>query len=64
MTLLDRRETCSTHNVDNFDAMDLVDVDNEVVGANDEDVMVADDEEVFRVSSSWSNASANSSTIR
>jgi hypothetical protein len=30
--------------------MDLVDVDNEVVVANDEDVMAADDEKVFHVS--------------
>jgi hypothetical protein len=34
--------------------MDLADADNEVVGVDDEDVMVADDEEVFCVSSSWS----------
>jgi hypothetical protein len=30
--------------------MDLVDIDNEVVVVNDEDVMSADDEEVFYVS--------------
>jgi hypothetical protein len=44
--------------------MDLVNINNEVVAVDDEDVMVADDEEVFYVSSNWSNAGANSSTIR
>jgi len=37
-------------NVDNSDAMDLADVDNEVVAVNDEDIMAADDEDVFCVS--------------
>ncbi len=36
--------------------MDLADTNNEVVAVDDEDVMVANDEEVFCVSSSWSNA--------
>ncbi len=44
--------------------MDLVDADNEVVAINDEDVMAADDERVFCISSSWSNVSADSSVIR
>jgi hypothetical protein len=44
--------------------MDLVDIDNEVVVVNDEDVMSADDEEVFYVSNSWSDVDADSSTIK
>jgi hypothetical protein len=40
----DLRDTCSARNVDNSDAMDLVDADNEI--------MVVDDEEVFYVSNS------------
>ncbi len=61
--MLDQCNTCSARNVDNSDAMDLVDVDNEVVAVDDEDVMATDDEEVFYVSSNWSDAGADSSTI-
>jgi hypothetical protein len=52
------------HNVDNFDAMNLADVNNEVMVVNDEDVMAANDKELFYVSNSWLNVGANSSTLR
>ncbi len=48
----DRCDTCSARNVDNFDAMDLTDIDNEVVVIDGEDIMSTDDENVFYVSSS------------
>jgi hypothetical protein len=44
--------------------MNLANVNNEVVAVDDEDVMVVDDEEVFYVSSSLSDAGANSSAVR
>jgi hypothetical protein len=44
--------------------MDLADAYNEVVVIDDEDVMAANDEEVFCISSSWFDVGANSSTIR
>jgi hypothetical protein len=44
--------------------MNLANVNNEVVAIDDENVMVADDEELFCVSSNSCDAGANSSTIR
>jgi hypothetical protein len=44
--------------------MELVDADNEIVAVDDGDVMVAIDEEVFYVSSSWSDAGADLSAVR
>jgi hypothetical protein len=44
--------------------MDLPDAHSEVVMVDDEDVMVANDEEVFYVSNSWSDANADSSVVR
>ncbi len=60
----DRRDTYLARNVDNSDAMDLANANNEIVAVNDEDVMAANDEEVFCVSSNWSDASADSTTVR
>ncbi len=51
-------------NVDNSDAMDLVYANNEVMAVDDGDVMAVDDEEVFCVSSSWSDAGADSLAVR
>ncbi len=62
--MLGRCDTCSAHNVDNSDVMDLAVVDNEVVAVDDEDIMVADDEEAFCVSSSWFDEGADSSAVR
>jgi hypothetical protein len=42
----------------------LGDFNNEVVVVYDEDVMAADDEEVFCVSNNWSDAGVNSSMVR
>jgi hypothetical protein len=44
--------------------MDLADANNEVMAVDDEDVMAADDEEVFCISNNWSDANADSSTVR
>jgi hypothetical protein len=53
----DQRDTCSAHNVDNSNAMDLVDADNKVVVVDDEDVMAANDAKLFCISNSWWHAS-------
>jgi hypothetical protein len=44
--------------------MDLVDADNEVIVVDDEDIMVAGDEEVFYVCNSWFDAGVNSLVLR
>jgi hypothetical protein len=44
--------------------MDLADVDNEVMVVDDEDIMAANDEEVFCVSSSWSHSGVDSLMVR
>jgi hypothetical protein len=44
--------------------MDLVNAENEIVAVDDEDVMVADDEEMFYVSSNWFDAVVDSSAVR
>jgi hypothetical protein len=44
--------------------MDLADVDNEVMVVDDEDIMAANDEEVFCVSSSWSDSGVDSLMVR
>jgi hypothetical protein len=44
--------------------MDLADADNEVMAVDGEDIITADDEEVFCISNSWSDANANSSVVR
>ncbi len=60
----DQCDTYSARNVDNSDAMDLADVDNEVMVVDDEDIMAANDEEVFCVSSSWSHSGVDSLMVR
>ncbi len=48
----DQHDTCSAHNVDNSDVMDLANVDNKVMAIDDEDVMAANDEKLFYISNS------------
>jgi hypothetical protein len=44
--------------------MDLVNVNNEVMAANDENVMATNDEEVLCISNIWFDVNVDSSAVR